>query len=136
MFIIGGATLKCLLDTHAYLWQINASPDLSRVARNLVDDSDNQVHLSIVSLWEIAIKMGAGKLDPGPTFLELAIHIPVKLGFEPLSITPIHLDAVSRLPLFHRDPFDRLLVAQAMIEQLPIVSGDAVLDDYGIARIW
>jgi PIN domain nuclease of toxin-antitoxin system len=125
-----------LLDVHAYLWQISASPELSRVARNLADDRDNQVFLSTVSLWEIAIKIGVGKLDPGPTFLELALHIPASLGFEPLSIIPIHLDTVSRLPLFHRDPFDRLLVAQAQIENLPIVSGDAVLDDYGIARIW
>lgn len=128
--------MRCLLDTHTYLWQINASPDLSLNARNLVDDRDNDVYLSIVSLWEIAIKIGVRKLHPEPSFLELAMEIPLKLGFETQEITPQHLDTLSRLPLHHRDPFDRLLVAQCLAEQMAIVSNDRALDAYGIERLW
>lgn len=128
--------MKCLLDTHAYLWQIDASPDLSPVARDVIDDDDNDVLLSIASLWEIAIKVSLGKLRPRYTMLELAIRIPATFSYESLPITPAHLDLVSRLPLHHRDSFDRLIVAQCIAEGLAIVSNDTILDRYGIERIW
>lgn len=128
--------MRYLLDTNAYLWQVDASPDLSQVARNVIADDANTVYLGIASLWEIAIKVSIGKLQPGYTLLELAITIPSKYGYESLPITPQHLDTLSRMPLHHRDPFDRLLVAQALVEGLPLVSSDTMLDTYGIERIW
>ena len=128
--------MKYLLDTHAYLWQVDASPDLSQVARNVIADDASTVYLSIASLWEIAIKVSVGKLELVHTVLDLAVTIPAIYGYESLLIAPQHLVTLSQLPLHHRDPFDRLLVAQALVEELPLVSNDTALDDYDIERIW
>jgi PIN domain nuclease of toxin-antitoxin system len=128
--------MRVVLDTHAYLWQVDASPSLSQVARNVIADDTNTVYLGIASLWEIAIKMSIDKLQPAYTMLELAITIPATYAFEPLLITPQHLDTLSRLPLHHRDPFDRLIVAQSLVEDLIILSNDAALDRYEVQRLW
>lgn len=128
--------MRCLLDTHAFLWAIEVTTHLSQPIRDVIADDANVVFLSVASLWEIAIKVSVGKMNIDHSILDLAISIPARYGYEPLNITPAHLDAVSRLPRHHRDPFDRLLVAQAIVENLPIVSGDAALDAYDIVRIW
>jgi PIN domain nuclease of toxin-antitoxin system len=128
--------MKYLLDTHAYLWAVDDSSRLSRKALDIIEDDANDLILSIASLWEIAIKLSVGKLKTRPTFEELAIVTPAARGVSIFSITPDHLDRVIRLPLHHRDPFDRLLIAQCDAEGIPILSRDTTFDRYDIARVW
>ena len=127
--------MKLLLDTHTFLWFINDSSRLSARAKALLE-SDADLFLSIASLWEMAIKTGIGKLAlPKP----YDIFIPEHLAFNEIEILPIsrsQLSVVSSLPQHHRDPFDRMLIAQAAIEQLPIVSADTHSDAYPIVRLW
>lgn len=128
--------MKLLLDTHSFLWFVDGSPRLSAAARILIEDAVNDVFLSVASVWEIAIKIGAGKLDLGQP---IERRIPEELrdnDIELLNITVDHTAVVAVLPLHHRDPFDRMLVAQAQAEQMPIISSDAVLDAYGVTRLW
>jgi PIN domain nuclease of toxin-antitoxin system len=128
--------MRLLLDTHSFLWFVDDNPRLSMAARNLIKDAGNDVFLSVVSVWEIAIKVGAGKLDLGQPIQR---RIPQELrnnSMGLLNVTVDHAAVVAVLPLHHRDPFDRMLVAQAQVEQMPIVSGDAALDAYGITRLW
>ena len=128
--------MNFLLDTHALLWFLWDDPLLSATAREVIVEPSHRKLVSIASCWEIAIKAGLGKLDlgePSQAFLsrELAIN-----NFELLPISLEHATAVEGLPLFHRDPFDRILVAQAQSLHCAIVSADAVLDQYGVGRIW
>ena len=128
--------MNFLLDTHAFLWFIWDDPLLSATARDVIVEPSHRKLVSIASCWEIAIKTGLGKLDLGESsqaFLsrELAIN-----NFELLPISLEHATAVEGLPQFHRDPFDRMLVAQAQSLHCAIVSADAVLDQYGVGRIW
>jgi PIN domain nuclease of toxin-antitoxin system len=128
--------VNLLLDTHAFLWFIGGDAKLSSVARNVIEDATNQPLLSVASLWEMAIKASLGKLSMGQPFDTL---IPQQLeinGIELLGIEIQHTAVVSSLPFHHRDPFDRVLVAQAMVEQIPVVSADAVFDAYGVTRMW
>ncbi len=127
--------MKILLDTHALLWFLSDDPQLLPPVKNIIEDPKNQKLVSIASCWEIAIKAGLKKLDlgePAATFLarELTIN-----SFDLLKIELAHVTFVESLPLHHRDPFDRLIVAQCLIEKLPIVSADAILDHYGVQRI-
>ena len=118
--------MKLLLDTHVFLWFIMGSPHLSAEARALIEDDQN----SVASLWEIAIKSSIGKLSLSAPFDQL---IPQQLsinGFELLPIEIAHLATVTTLPFHHRDPFDRLLIAQAIAEKMPIVSSDSAFDTY------
>lgn len=128
--------MQYLIDTHAYLWTINDSPRLSHSARDAITNNDNQVFLSIASLWEIAIKVSIGKLRLDLPFIDVAVAIPAVNQMELLPITLRHLDIVSRLPLHHRDPFDRLLVAQSIAEDMTLLSNDDALDSYSIERLW
>jgi PIN domain nuclease of toxin-antitoxin system len=128
--------MKLLLDTHTFIWFIMGSPNLSASARTLIEDVANEKFLSIASLWEIAIKLSIGKLTLSAPFDAL---IPQQLsinGFELLNIEIEHAAVVATLPFHHRDPFDRLLIAQAMVEKMPIVSIDAVFDAYPVTRLW
>ena len=128
--------MRLLLDTHAFLWFIMGSANLSLNARILIENPANERLLSVASLWEIAIKTSLGKLILSATFDEL---IPAQLklnGIELLNINVDHISTLSTLAFHHRDPFDRLLIAQAMVEQMPIVSGDPVLDAYSVHRLW
>ena len=125
-----------LLDSHAMLWFFWADPQLSRTAKALIEDPNNRKLVSIASCWEIAIKAGLGKLklgEPSPTFLAREI---ARNNFELLLISLDHATAVETLAPRHKDPFDRLLIAQAMLEQVPLVSAGAVFDQYGINRVW
>jgi PIN domain nuclease of toxin-antitoxin system len=128
--------MRLLLDTHSFLWFVEGDSRFSRAARRIVEDESNIVFLSIGSLWEIAIKISIGKLTLD---LPFEVLIPQQLIVDRITVLQIavsHTIQVSKLPLHHRDPFDRLLVAQAMVEELPIVSADASLDAYGITRLW
>jgi PIN domain nuclease of toxin-antitoxin system len=128
--------MNLLLDTHALLWFLNNDPALSATAKALIEDPANHKFVSVATCWEIAIKVGLKKLDlgePATTFLprELATN-----HFDLLGIELRHATFVETLPPHHRDPFDRLLIAQALIEAMPIVSADAAFDAYGVTRLW
>lgn len=122
--------MKLLLDTHVFLWFIMGSSNLTPQARALIEDDKNRKFISVASLWEIAIKSSIGKLSLSAPFDQL---IPQQLslnGFELLPIEIAHLATVTTLPFHHRDPFDRLLIAQAVSEKMPVVSSDAAFDAY------
>ncbi|WP_287370397.1 type II toxin-antitoxin system VapC family toxin [Oceanithermus sp.] len=127
---------RLLLDTHAFLWWISDDPRLSPAAREAIADGASEVFLSAVSVWEMVIKMGLGRLEL-PEDLEsfLARQLQVN-GFRPLAMTLPHALAVRHLPDVHKDPFDRLLVAQAQHEELVLVSRDAAVRRYPVPVIW
>ncbi len=128
--------MNVLLDTHALIWFYEADPKLSAAARAAITDPANTIFVSAASYWEIAIKLGTGKLTlavPYPDFIQHAI---LDNGFRILPIEPRHTAGLIGLPLHHRDPFDRLLIAQAVVEDIPIVSADAAFDPYPVRRIW
>lgn len=128
--------MKILLDTHSFLWFISGSSHLSLTARQMIEEATNQPFLSIASLWEMAIKLSLGKLGLGQPFASLVPQQMLTNGIELLNINVDHVAAVVDLPFHHRDPFDRLLVAQAMVEQLPILSADSAFDAYAVKRLW
>ena len=128
--------MKFLLDTQAFLWFVLKDRALSQVACDLIVDPLNDILLSPASYWEIAIKVSIGKYQiPGnfETWMEHQIQVN---ELEILPIKVAHAAAIVTLPFHHKDPFDRLLVAQALTEKIPIVSVDAVLDNYTITRYW
>lgn len=124
--------MKLLLDTHAALWWLADDDRIGEeVIRQLTDDT-NQVLISAVVVWEVAIKRSLGKLDAPE---ELAPTL-LGAGAQPLPVTLEHAAAVETLPWRHRDPFDRMLVAQALTEDAAIVSRDEPLSEYGVAIVW
>lgn len=128
--------MTLLLDTHGFLWFCQGDPLLSVSAKALIENPANRKLVSVASCWEIAIKAGLGKLtlgEPSRTYLPNAL---ARTGFDLLGISLAHATEVEGLPLHHRDPFDRLLIAQALIEVVPIVSGDGAFDAYGVQRLW
>lgn len=128
--------MRLLLDTHSLLWFVAGETRLSQMARALIEDSANEKLVSAASLWEIAIKVSIGKLTlalPFGRFVSLQIEAN---GFVSLGIEAKHLAQVATLPFHHRDPFDRLLIAQGITEGVSIVSADAAFDAYGVARLW
>ena len=128
--------MNLLLDTHAILWFFWDDPQLSAAAKALIEGPANRKLVSIASCWEIAIKAGIGKLQLGePASGPLNREI-TRNNFEILPIGLNHATAVEALPMHHRDPFDRLLIVQSQIEQVPIVSADVAFDPYGVTRLW
>lgn len=128
--------MRVLLDTHAFLWFIEGKSLLSVRARQIIEDATNERFLSVASLWETAIKVGIGKITLHQPFETL---IPAQLRVTNVTLLAITLDHVTRLmtlPLHHRDPFDRLLIAQAMAENLTILSADSTFDAYAVNRLW
>ncbi len=128
--------MKLLLDTHAFLWFVWKDARLSSAARMLIVDPNNDLWLSAASCWEIAVKMSVGKLtlaDPYDVFMRREITAN-RLRILPIELA--HAAATAALPLHHRDPFDRMLVAQSVAERAPLVSADAVFDRYGVTRLW
>ena len=128
--------MKLLLDTHTFLWFIMGNPNLSANGRVLIEDRANEKYLSVASLWEIAIKVSIGKLTISAPFDALILQQLSTNGFELLNLEVPHAAMLISLPFHHRDPFDRLLIAQAMVEQMRIVSIDSALDAYQIQRLW
>ena len=128
--------MTILIDTHVLLWFLRDDPSLTPFARGLIEDPSNRKLVSIASCWEIAIKAGQRKLGlTEPSRDLLTRELPAN-NFAVLPITLEHATAVEGLPPYHKDPFDRLLVAQAMVEGIAIVSGDAKLDAYAVRRLW
>jgi len=128
--------MRLLLDTHSFLWFVAGSTSLSATARAHLEDPGNDLFLSVASLWEMAIKISLGKLSLDEPFDEL---IPQQLAASGIATLPVrfaHVAAVARLPFHHRDPFDRMIIAQAQVDGLPVVGNDAEWGNYGIQRIW
>ena len=130
--------MKLLLDTHALLWYTLDDPKLSQQAETLILDAANEIYVSPATYWEMAIKISLDKLTVPQPFENFLDACEQQYGFELLPISPAHTVAVPSLPFpkSHRDPFDRMLVAQAIVEQMLIVSRDQSLDDYPVTRIW
>lgn len=128
--------MRLLLDTHTFLWYILGRLQLSARAHTLLQDPASELFLSIASIWEVGIKVSTGKLilsEPLEAyFLEQMRINSVSL----LPITLAHTARISALPFHHRDPFDRMLVAQSLTEGIPLVSADPALDAYGVVRLW
>lgn len=130
--------MTVLLDTHALLWYVLADNNLSSVAEKIIADAGNEVLISPASYWEIAIKVSIGKYTLSQSLDSFIQGCQVRYGFRILPIEPRHADRITSLPHFkdHKDPFDRLLVAQALTEGISIVSNDSRLDAYGVSRLW
>jgi len=122
--------VRLLLDTHILIWWLSDDRKLARAAREIIANPDNDVLVSAASVWEVAIKAALGRIDVELDDFEDEI---VKSGFRPLPIGLRHAVTVGRLPAVHRDPFDRMLVAQASVEELRVVSHDRVFERYGLA---
>lgn len=124
--------MRLLLDTHTLLWWHEQSPKLSPRARSAIGDVGNEILVSIATAWEIVVKQALGKLQLSADLREVIDSE----NFEMLPIEFAHLDALASLPMLHRDPFDRMLVAQALAEGLPLITGDRALRPYPVAIFW
>ena len=128
--------MRALLDTHALLWWLSDDPALTRTARKVIAETKNTLIVSAVSAWEIATKVRLGKL---PTGADLASDFSGQIqreGFELLAISAEHGIRAGLLPGPHKDPFDRMLIAQSQAENVPIISNEAVFESYGVRRVW
>lgn len=128
--------MKVLLDTHAFLWFLESDPHFSQRALSFIQDRSSEVLVSTAGLWEIAIKLSLGKLRLGGPF---ETFIPQQLSANDIGLLGIelgHMAIVSDLPLYHRDPFDRMLIAQSITERMLVISADPAFDAYGITRLW
>lgn len=128
--------MKLLLDTHVFIWFIGGDAKLSRVARTLIEDTANEKFFSVASVWEMAILKRLGRITIAGNF-EVFIASQLQANTIALSnITLGHLSKVSELPLHHRDPFDRLIISQGLVESYAIVSIDEMFDGYSVTRLW
>ena len=128
--------MRALLDTHAFLWANEDPARLSRRARRLIEDAANDMFLSAASAWEIAIKHAKGRLDlPEPPYGFVVSRVD-RLKLEPLPVEISHALRAGALPLVHRDPFDRLLVAQGQLQGLSILTSDPIIARYDVEVIW
>jgi PIN domain nuclease of toxin-antitoxin system len=128
--------VRVLLDTHALLWSAIDETQLPRKARSLIESFKTEVYVSAASAWEISTKVRLGKLPEAEAFaLEFSANLK-RLGFLELAITVDHAQRAGLLPGHHRDPFDRMLMAQSQAENMPLISNEEIFDQYGIQRIW
>jgi len=128
--------VRVLLDTHALLWWFSDDPALTRAARKIIADTKNTLVVSAASAWEIATKVRLGKLPTGASLAADFTGYIERERFQLLSISVEHALRAGLLPGAHRDPFDRMLIAQAQAENLPILSKEVIFDAYGLRRIW
>ena len=128
--------MRLLLDTHAVIWWFAGNQRLSPSARRYMSDRDNDILISAASAWEITTKYRARKLPDAEGLAEDIVGHMVAANFEELPITVDDASRAGALPDFHRDPFDRILIAQALARNIPIVSNDRVFDRYGVRRLW
>ena len=128
--------MKLLIDSHALIWYVDQHQQLSPASHAAISDPSNDLLLSAGSIWEIAIKIGLGKLVLTQPYLLWMSQALSDLGITVLPITVEYSDAQASLPRHHSDPLDRLIVAQALVEGVSIVSADAKMDAYGITRLW
>jgi PIN domain nuclease of toxin-antitoxin system len=128
--------MRLLLDTHAFIWLVSEAPELSAHARAMTSDPENDLLVSPASLWEMGIKSNQGKLTLRKPFVEF-----VRTGLQENNVALLrieleHVFAFERLPRHHKDPFDRMIAAQALEEDVPVVGRDRMLDEYGVDRRW
>ncbi len=129
--------MRLLLDTHAFLWWVFADPKLSRRARTAIeDDVENQVFVSAASAWEIATKYRIGKLPDAAVVASNVAGTITEEGFSQLSVSVRHAERAGSLVGHHQDPFDRMLIAQAILDDLALVSNERAFDVYGVKRLW
>jgi PIN domain nuclease of toxin-antitoxin system len=128
--------LRCIVDSQALIWFFNNDPKLSSKAWSILSDAASILYVSPASLWEISIKLSTGKYIFAVTYEEFVQQAVYDNGFILLSIEPKHCIPLLKLPFHHRDPFDRMIIAQAMVEQLPVISSDTKIDLYPVQRIW
>ena len=124
-----------LLDTHTAIWQFNGDTRLSNTAARIIYDFSNHIYISIASAWELAVKIGLGKLEfngRAEGFIRLAETNKITI----LPIKPSHLTALENLLMIHRDPFDRLLIASAIAEEMTLITADENIQRYEVAQIW
>ncbi len=131
--------MNVLLDTHVFIWYVEGSNELSRKARNTIENEQNQCFVSMASLWEMSIKVGLNKLELQGSFSNVLQDVQDN-GFERVPITFPHVLLNAQLDWHHKDPFDRLLTAQSIEERMDVISRDDILDKYfintSIHRIW
>jgi len=128
--------MRHLLDAHSLIWALDDPRRLGATARAVLENPDNELAVSVATIWELSIKAGIGKLSLSLPYRQWVERALADLG---ITVSPITLEFTARqtaLPFHHRDPFDRLLVAQCLVETVPIVSADAVFDQYGVTRLW
>jgi PIN domain nuclease of toxin-antitoxin system len=128
--------MRLLLDTHALIWFLEGNKSLGREAGRAIANQNNDVLVSAVSAIEVTNKFRAGKLDQAELLARDFEATIVAYGFAPLSITVAHASLAGGLDIPHRDPFDRLLIAQARLEQLALVSNEKAFDAFGVTRLW
>lgn len=128
--------MRLLLDTHAFLWFLAGDAQLAASARRRIEDTRNERFLSIASVWEMAIKRSVGKLELDEPLAEILDKGTKENGITLLRISAEHAMGVSDLPWHHRDPFDRLLIAQAIHEGMNVVTRDRAFEAYGVRRVW
>ena len=130
-----GSRVNLLLDTHVLLWWFTSDARLSSASGHALAETNNIAYVSAAVAWEVAIKTTSGKLE-AQAILSDFHGLLLQRGFRRLAISTAHALRAGQLPLHHRDPFDRMLVAQAQALNFPIVSADTVFDRYGVRRIW
>ena len=126
--------MQYLLDTHTFLWFINGDSELSKNAKKIIENQDLK-YISVATFWEIAIKISIGKLQIDMPFQELKLHV-VRNGFELLPITFEHTNHLVTLPMPHKDPFDRIIIAQAYCDNLTVISRDSNFEKYKVKMSW
>jgi len=133
---VGAVAVRLLLDTHGLLWWLSGDPQLAHAARQAIGDAESAVFVSAASAWEVAAKARLGKLPGTESLAQDFANEIEQHGFLRLAISVDHGQRAGSLPGPHKDPFDRMLIAQAQAENLVLVSNEAVFDQYGIARLW
>jgi PIN domain nuclease of toxin-antitoxin system len=128
--------MRLLLDTQSLLWFVLADTRFSKTARNLIEDRTNEKWIRPASHWEIAIKISLGKYLLPVSFEQFIERAVIGNGFQMLPIEPRHTALLTSMPFHHRDPFDRLMIAQAKSEQMDVISADAIWDAYSVVRHW
>ncbi len=127
--------MRLLVDSHTLIWAVDDPLRLSNTAATALQDPANDLIVSAATIWEISIKVGLGKLTLSLSYRQWMHKAIADLGLAILPITVEYADAQNQLPNFHRDPFDRLLIAQSILDSLPIVGADAQFDAYGVNRV-
>jgi len=128
--------MKLLLDTHTFLWLVEGSASLSAAAQTAIADPNNDVYLSAASVWEMAIKIGNRKLTLNDPIDKFVAKWTAAYRLDPLPVQFDHAQRVANLPPHHKDPFDRLLIVQAMVEGMAVVTSDAKFAPYGVPLVW
>jgi len=128
--------MRYLLDTHAFLWFATGDENLSAVAKEIIENSKNNIYLSSASVWELSIKIIIGKLKLKKDLNKFIAENIAIYGYIPMPVTIPHALAIAKLPEIHKDPFDRILIAQATVEKMKLISSDSYIARYSVKTVW